>query len=165
MCDSQRVSHLRAEAHETGLRWDSEQACVCRERYGAGHCRVMMLGEKQETGDSDSGFFSGTGILAPELILWKTSGTSGEGSPICRTWLNRGSGGVRPGRRFRLESISSRCLTPASWMTRESEVPGPLQDKLIRFLGWDEGEVLPRLRSLWRKIFLGPGVSSGRIEL
>jgi len=50
-------------------------------------------------------------------------------------------------------------------MTRESEVPGPLQDKLIRFLGWDEGEVLPRLQSLWRKIFLDPGASSGRIEL
>lgn len=82
-----------------------------------------------------SGFFSGTGIPAPELILWKTSDTSGEGLPICRTWLNRGSQGVRPGRRFQLESISSRCLTPASWMTRESEVPGPLQDKLITFLG------------------------------
>ena len=54
------VSRLRAEAHETGLRWDSEQACVCRERYGAGHCRVMMLGKKSPTGDSDSGFFSGT---------------------------------------------------------------------------------------------------------
>lgn len=102
-----------------------------------------------------SGFFPGTGILAPELILWKTSDTSGEGLPICRTWLNRGSRGVRPGRRFLLESISSRCLTPASWMTRESEVPGPLQNKLIRFLGWGEGEVLPRLQSLWRKIFLG----------
>ena len=45
------MSHLRAEAHETGLRWDSEQACVCRERYGAGHCRVMIMGKsrRQET--------------------------------------------------------------------------------------------------------------------
>ena len=58
------VSHLRAEAHETGLRWDSEQACVCRERYGAGHCRVMIMGKKQETGDSESGFFSGTWEMA-----------------------------------------------------------------------------------------------------
>lgn len=68
-----------------------------------------------------SGFFVGTGILVPELILWKTSDTSGEGLPIYRTWLNRGSQGVRPRLRFQLESISSRCLTPASWMTRESE--------------------------------------------
>ena len=36
-------------------------------------------------------------------------------------------------------------------MTRESEVPIPLQDKLIRLLGWGEVEVLPRLQSLWRK--------------
>lgn len=102
-----------------------------------------------------SGSFSDTGIPAPELIRWKTSDTSGEGLLICRTWLNRGSRGVRPGRRFRLESISSRCLTPASWMTRELGAPGPLQDKLIGFLGWGEGKVRPRLQSLWRKISLG----------
>lgn len=50
-------------------------------------------------------------------------------------------------------------------MTRESEVPVPLQDKLIRLLGWDEVEVLPRLQSLWRKKTQGVGPGSGRMEL
>lgn len=51
---------MRAKAHETGLVWDSEQACVCRERYGVGHGGVVILEKEQETGGSGSGFFLGT---------------------------------------------------------------------------------------------------------
>lgn len=58
--------------------------------------------------------------------------------------MNRASQGVRLRLKFQLESISSRCLTPASWMTRESGTPNPLS----RQANW-VAEV--GLQSLWRE--------------
>lgn len=85
------------------------------------------------------GFFVGTGILVPEPILWKISDTSGEGLPICRTWSNRESQGVRRRLKFQLESISSRCLIPALWMTRESQAPNlpPRHTNQVAGVGWE----------------------------